>query len=139
MRLKEGSKSIKFSMKDYTDKEVVFEKFKGQKVLLSFFRGASCPFCNLRINQLIKRYTEFEKMNINIITFFAATKEEISGYAGNQNAPFPIIPDPLLEYYKNYDVESSISGMFKAMLKPLSMFKEMTSGFFNMKKFLIIH
>ncbi len=67
MRLKEGSKSIKFSMKDYTDKEVVFEKFKGQKVLLSFFRGASCPFCNLRINQLIKRYTEFEKMNINIM------------------------------------------------------------------------
>ncbi len=91
MRLKEGSKSIKFSMNDYKDKEVVFEKFKGQKLLLSFSRGASCPFCNLRINQLIKRYAEFEKMNINIITFFAATKEK-----------FPVMPGIIMHHFLLY-------------------------------------
>jgi len=94
MYLKKNDKIIDFELTDYLGNRIKSSDYKGQKVYLSFFRGASCPFCNLRVHQLIKNYSKFEANKIQIITFFAATKEEINKYAGKQNAPFTIIPDP---------------------------------------------
>jgi len=133
MRLIEGNSAINFEVKDYLGNEVRLSNYSNKKLLLSFFRGASCPFCSMRVRELIVNYPEFEKNGIQIITFFNATKEEIAEYAGRQNAPFPVIPDPESKLYQAYGVESSMSGMIKAMIKPLSMMKVMTSGFFNMK------
>jgi peroxiredoxin len=132
-RLKSGDRAIGFKRIDYLGKEIELNNYKGQRVLLSFFRGASCPFCKLRVNQLINRYPEFEEKQIEIITFFAASQEEISKYAGKQHAPFPIIPDPNMEVYRKYDIEESQSGMYRTMIKPVKMIQVMTSGFFNIK------
>ncbi len=132
-KLKKNNHSIDFIVNDYLGNKVDLIDYKGKKILLSFFRGASCPFCNLRINQLINNYAEFQKNQIEIIVFFSATKEGIFQYAGKQKAPFPIIPDPKLEIYKKYGVEQSSMGMLKAVLKPLKMIQVMTSGFFNMR------
>ena len=32
---------------------------KGKKVLLTFYRIASCSLCNLRVSQITKRWNEF--------------------------------------------------------------------------------
>jgi peroxiredoxin len=131
--IENNQKAINFSCNDYLGNPINLSDYKGKKVLLSFFRGAACPFCNLRVHQLIQRHKEFEQKGINIISFFAATAEQISEYAGKQSAPFVIIPDASLEVYKQYGIEQSKSGMYKAMLKPMKMMKIMFSGFFNMK------
>ncbi len=131
--LTSNERVIDFSKDDYLGNKINLADYQGKKVLLSFFRGASCPFCNLRIRQLIMQYPEFEKNNIEIIALFAATSEEISEYAGKQSAQFPIIPDPDLDLYVKYGIEESFSGMFKVMLKPVELLKVMTSGFFNLK------
>ena len=132
-KLKSNDLAIGFNRNDYLGNNIDLTNYKGKKTLLIFFRGASCPFCNLRINQLINKYPEFEERQIEIITFFAASQDEIFKYAGKQKAPFPIIPDPNLEVYKKYGVEASHSGMFKVMLNPFKMMKVMTSGFFNLQ------
>lgn len=124
---------IEISRDDYLGNKINLADYRGKKVLLSFFRWASCPFCNLRIRQLIIQYPEFVKNKIEIIALFAATGGEISKYAGKQNAPFPIIPDPELDLYAKYGIKESFSGMVKVMLKPVELFKVMTSGFFNVK------
>ncbi|MEK6151945.1 peroxiredoxin-like family protein [Flavobacteriaceae bacterium 3-367] len=131
--LKNGDQAVPFSCPDLHGNPINLSDYRGKKVLLSFFRGAPCPFCNLRVHQLIGRYAEFEAAGIAIIIFFAASKEEIMSYAGKQDAPFPIIPDPALEIYKKYGIEQSSRGMIRAMLQPGKMWKVMTSGFFNMK------
>jgi thioredoxin-dependent peroxiredoxin len=128
-----NDKAIPFSMDDYLGNRINLTAYRGKRVLLSFFRWASCPFCNLRIRQLIKTYPEFEKRKIEIITFFAASKEEIAAYAGKQHAPFPIIPDRNLEMYVQYGIEASYSGMFKSLLKPLEMIRILSNGFFNIR------
>lgn len=133
MRLKQNSKALDFSVRDYLGKEVDLSEYKGKKVLLSFFRGASCPFCNLRVHELIKNQQKLNSRGIKIITFFSASKEEIHKYAGKQTPPFTVIPDPEFLIYKKYGVESSMSGMFKAMLRMGTMVKMMIGGFFNMK------
>ena len=131
-RLLSGTAAIDFTKHDYLDNTIRFQDYKGNKILLSFFRGASCPFCNLRVNQLIKRHADFDKQNIQIIGIFASTQSEIAKYAGKQNPPFPIIPDPTGALYKSYRVESSQLGMLKSMMQPVKMWRVMTSGFFNM-------
>lgn len=131
--LKSGDLAVPFSCRDLHGNLIDLSDYRGKKVLLSFFRGAPCPFCNLRVHQLIGKYGEFEAADIAIITFFAASKEEILSYAGKQKAPFPIIPDPSLEIYKKYGITQSSWGMIRAMLQPRKMWKVMTSGFFNMK------
>lgn len=133
MRLKQGSKAPAFTIKDYLDEEVNLSSYKGKKILLSFFRSASCPFCNLRVHELIKQQSQLKKNGIEIIAFFSANKEEIKQYAGKQAPPFSVIPDSEFEVYKKYGVESSKSGMFKAMLRMGKMIKLMIGGFFNMK------
>ncbi|MDH3710070.1 MAG: AhpC/TSA family protein [Cyclobacteriaceae bacterium] len=131
--LKAGGLATEFSGTDYLGNPVASNHYKGKKVLLSFFRGASCPFCNLRIHQLIKQFSEFEQQGIAIIAVFAASSKEISSYAGQQNAPFPIVSDPHLDLYRKYGIEATSWGMVRAMINPLKMIKVMFSGFFNMK------
>ncbi|PIQ16388.1 MAG: hypothetical protein COW67_03400 [Flavobacteriales bacterium CG18_big_fil_WC_8_21_14_2_50_32_9] len=132
MYLKKNDKIIDFELTDYLGNRIKSSDYKGQKVYLSFFRGASCPFCNLRVHQLIKNYSKFEANKIQIITFFAATKEEINKYAGKQNAPFTIIPDPNSEIYQKYNIQQSSLGMIKTMMNPVKMMKVMFSKFFNL-------
>lgn len=59
--LKKGTSAIPFKGIDLDGNTIDFKDFKGQKVLLSFFRKAACPFCNMGLQELIKRHEEFEK------------------------------------------------------------------------------
>lgn len=133
MRLTEGSIAPGFEVKDYRGKSLALAQYQGQKVMLSFFRGASCPFCNLRVHELIKNHELLKNYGLQVVTFFAASPEEIQRYAGTQDPSFPIIPDPELDLYRQYGLESSHLGIIRAMLKPLSMIKVMFSGFFNLR------
>ncbi len=132
-RLNKTNTAPDFTSQDYLDNEITLNDYRDNKILLSFFRGAACPFCNLRLNQLITKYPEFELREVKVIAVFAASKEEILAYGGQQNAPFTIIADPTLEMYKKYGVEKSSFGMLRTMLKPLKMLKVIFSGYFNMK------
>ncbi|MBK5112278.1 MAG: redoxin domain-containing protein [Candidatus Heimdallarchaeota archaeon] len=126
MRLKEGEKAINFTVTDLSGKTISLEKFKDKKILLSFYRYASCPLCNLRISQLIQQYDDMKKKGLVIIAFFQSPKESMLEYVGKQNVPFPLIPDPEREIYRLYRIEKSwfkyviggISGkMFRALRK----------------------
>jgi len=133
MQLKTQTQAPLFSKKDFLGNAINLTDYKGKKVLLTFFRVATCPFCNMRVQELIKNYHELAKLNVEVVAFFASTKEEIEQYAGKQKPPFAMIPDAPMEIYKQYNIESSAAGMLKVMLKPLKMMQMMTSGFFNMK------
>ena len=132
MRLKEGAPAVDFFVSDYKNRPVRLAEHRGHKVLLSFFRDAFCPFCNLRVHHLIKNFDEFNRFELDIIAFFAASKEDVYENAGQQRAPFPIVADPDLRWYKEYGVESSPMGLFRAVMNPVAMFKVMKSGFFNL-------
>ncbi|MDT8410882.1 MAG: redoxin domain-containing protein [Vicingaceae bacterium] len=128
----QGNNVVDFEMEDYYGKMINLSDFKGKKIYLSFFREASCPFCNLRVHQLIKRYQEFKDKNIVIITFFASSKEEIANYAGKQQVPFIIIPDADSLMYKKYNIKQSSLGMIKTMTNPIKMLEVMFSKYFNL-------
>lgn len=132
-KLTEHNSAIPFTATDIKDNVIHLADFKGQKVLLTFFRKAACPFCNMNIQQLIRNYPEFEKKGIKIIALFASTKEEVQKYAGKQNPPFAIIPDQDFKIYGKYGVDVSYKGMLKSMLNPKKVFKAMFGGYFSLR------
>lgn len=128
-----GKAAIPFVGTDIFENTIQLKDYKDKKVLLVFFRVATCPFCNMALQELIRNHSEFEKKGIQIIGLFASSREEILKYAGKQAAPFPILADPKFEIYKAYGVEISYTGMMRSMLNPKNVFKAMFGGFFNLK------
>lgn len=131
--LKKGDSVIAFRTKDIEGNTVNLDEHSGQRVYLAFFRKASCPFCNMGLRDLINSHSEFEAKGIKVIALFSSSKEEIMKHAGNQKAPFPIIPDEKYEIYRKYGVSSSSKGMLRTMFNPKKVFKAMTGGFFSIK------
>jgi len=130
-----GNKAIDFNTEDFLGENVNLKSYMGNRLLLSFFRDASCPFCNLRLNQLIKRYDDFQDKGIAVITLFASSRDTILKYAGKQEPPFPIVPDEELKLYKLYKVEESISAKLRTMAKIKDVMKVMRSEYFNFHSF----
>lgn len=115
MRLKSGQTAPSFSIEDIEGNPVRLEDFKGKKLMISFYRYASCPFCNLRVHQLIQKYDTFRKKGLTLLSFFQSSKEGIGEYVGKQKAPFPIIPDPQRGVYRLYHIESSKAKFLKGI------------------------
>lgn len=132
-QLKVKDSALHFIGKDIYGNTVDLNSFRGQKVLITFFRVATCPFCNMAVQELINGHEELEKKGIKVIALFSSTAEEIHEYAGKQNPPFPIIADPDFKIYEQYGIKISFKGLMKTMLKPVRVFDAMISGFFNLK------
>ena len=49
--------------------------YLGKRVILTFFRFSSCPFCNIRINRIIKRWNEFSDDTVMVGVFDAKIGE----------------------------------------------------------------
>lgn len=133
MKLKEGDIAVPFKAEDIKGNQVHLTDYRDKPVLLSFFRDAACPFCNLRVHKLIKDYDRFLENGLEIVVLFSSGRKEMEKYVGKQNAPFVIIPNPEMDIYKAYGVNSSIAGMFKAMSRMNTMKEIFKKGFFSFK------
>ncbi|MEM6319031.1 MAG: peroxiredoxin-like family protein [Bacteroidota bacterium] len=131
-KLTAADKAISFQAKDLNGSTINLADYKGQKVLLSFFRKAACPFCNLAMQQLIRNHQKFEEKGIKVVALFASTKKEVEKYAGTQKPPFPIIPDADFKIYGKYGIESSYGGMLQTMFNPAKVWKALRGGFFSL-------
>ena len=91
------------------------EQVRDKRFMLSFFRFAACPFCNLRIHQLVSRFEEFGS-NFTIIAVFDSPLDNLQRFTEKHEAPFPILADHTNKYYRQYGVERSFYGMLKGMI-----------------------
>lgn len=88
---------------------------EGKPFMLSFFRFASCPFCNLRLHELVKRYDEFGD-DFTIVAIFDSPIDNLTKHAKEHHAPFAILADEENRYYDEYGIEHSIAGVIKGMV-----------------------
>ena len=65
MKLAKGDRIAELKLPNTKGGQFDIESLKGKKSLLTFYRFAQCPFCNLRVNEFVKRYPEF-KDNLNV-------------------------------------------------------------------------
>tara|TARA_B100001245_G_C22759021_1_gene367316 strand:- start:117 stop:677 length:561 start_codon:yes stop_codon:yes gene_type:complete len=117
MKLTAGLKAKPFRMQDASGRTIDLNDFTGSKVLISFFRDVTCPFCNLRVHFLSSKKQELEDLGLKMIFFFESTGELLTKSTHHQKVhPVPLVPDPEHKMYDQYGVESSTGKVLKTML-----------------------
>ena len=125
MKLSKGDKIDSLELPSTSGGTFNIKDIAGKKTLLTFYRFASCPFCNLRINEFTKRYSELGT-DFEVVAIFDSPLDFLIKNAKKHNAPFMILADENFEYFKRYDVEQStwkfIVGSILGSFKILSAF-----------------
>jgi len=103
-------RDIRLPAIDGTDFQL--DHIQGKRFMLSFFRFAACPFCNLRIHELTSHFDAFGE-NFSIVAIFDSSTENLQRHAQRHHAPFPILADEHNTYYREYGIERSLSGTLK--------------------------
>ena len=128
MKLQTSQATIPFTTTDIFGNSISLNDYQGKNLLLSFYRYAACPLCNLRIYQLIERYEALESQGLHTLAFFQSGAEKIRQYViGDKEVPFPIIGDPDHKVYKLYGLEGSKIGYIRGALSR-NMVKAMRLG-----------
>ena len=107
---------------------------KDKKVLLTFYRIAGCSFCNLRLNELNKRFSEFGN-NFTHVGIFHSPVDNLKSYMDKHGElPFTVLADENFEYFKKYEIERSMAKTLNAMLfKPHKIIPAMMKGYIPTK------
>ncbi|WP_224703834.1 peroxiredoxin family protein [Devosia aquimaris] len=128
-RLTEGQMAPSMETTDLFGAPVSLAALRGRKVMLSFYRYASCPLCNLRVHSMIGRHPEWVARGLSVVAVFQSSAADIAQHVGRQDAPFPIVPDPAMQHYKRYGVETSWLGFLKAGLRPGALMEAFSRGY----------
>ena len=129
MALKVGDKAPDFMAKDHAGKMVSLKKMteKG-KVVVMFYRGAWCPFCNKYMSQLETALPEFSAKNATVIAITPETDESISKAIDKTKATFSVIYDKDRSIMKNWKVAYSMSDDMKTKYKGYGLDLEKQQG-----------
>ena len=130
LKLRDGNTAIDFEVEDIDGNQVILSSYFGRPILLSFYRYASCPLCNIRLNELIHRFPRYKDAGLDGIAFFQSPLESIQKYVTSKHEiPFPIIADPSHEIYQKYGVTSSRWGYIKGLFRFHRFIKAFRNGY----------
>ena len=105
-RLQTGDPAPNISLPAIDGTTFEMESMKGKRVIFTFFRFSSCPFCNIRIDRLMKRWNEFPEDTV-MVGVFDANIGELTKRMGKRNIPFTIVADETYEHFENNGVTKS--------------------------------
>lgn len=106
--------------------------YKGKRVILTFFRFDSCPFCNLRIRRIVKRWNEFPEDTV-MIGVFDATLPALQKRMKKHNVPFTLVADETYETFLDNGVRKSFwRAMITPFKAPLSFLESQLRGYVPM-------
>ena len=109
-----------FNMSDYL----------GKRVILTFFRFSTCPFCNIRINRIVKRWNEFSQDTV-MVGVFDAKIGELTKRMKKHNAPFIIVADESYEHFERNSVVKSFGKfLWGALRSPITFMQATLKGYF---------
>ena len=130
MRLSAGEPAPDFSTTDIFGRPVSLSGFAGKRLMLSFYRYAACPLCNIRIHRLIERYPDFRNAGLHLVAVFQSPEESIARYVGRQDIPFPVVADPGHVLYTRYGVGGSVFGFMMGSLRLPSLASAAANGYY---------
>ena len=129
-----GDLAPDFTMTDLDGSEIHLYDYHGKKILLCFFRYATCPFCTIRYVRLTQEAERYAKQGIQVIGVFESSAEYIKKYLGSRGLAFPIIPDPEGKLYRQYGVKKSLPGLMFGMFRMPTLLRALFDPEYHMAK-----
>lgn len=115
MRLSVGDSAPHIQLPDLTGQSFELAADQATLTLIAFHRFAGCPFCNLRLHQLIQHYPAWQG-RLDVVVIFDATLANLQQHATDHQPPFPVLADAKNTAYRAYGVEHSWWGVAKGMI-----------------------
>jgi len=132
--LRVGEPAPDFIVSDVHGRPFRLTDYRGKKVLLSFFRFATWPFCTVRFVRLANEVQRYADVGLEIVGVFESSREYINNYIGRRGLPFPVIADPTARLFSLYGVKKSIPGLMLGMFRLPTLIRAMLDPAYHMGK-----
>lgn len=94
LKLQEGEKAPDFSLSNANDKTVrLSELLKKGKVVLTFYRGSWCPYCNLQLSHYQKSLDEIHYLGAELVAISPQTPDESLNVKEKNELNFEVLSD----------------------------------------------
>jgi len=104
------------------------ELIKKGPILLAFYRGGWCPYCNFEIHELTTAYPEYQKRGVLPVAISVDKQEEAAKLRATYTIPFPVLSDPELLAHEAFHVIHHADDAEVARLKANGVDLERNSG-----------
>lgn len=115
MQHKKGDKIVDVKLPTINGEMMNTTNLRGKRYMLTFFRFAGCPFCNLRMHELSSRFNELGD-NFTIVAIFDSPIENLKKHSVRHHAPFHVVADEENIYYKQYSIRQSFAGLLRGAI-----------------------
>jgi peroxiredoxin len=79
-------------------------------VLVAFYRGGWCPYCNHEIRELTKAFGEFERRGVTPVAVSVDRPDKASVTSASYRVPFPVLSDPELSFVEGFHVAKKVEA-----------------------------
>ena len=115
MKLKPGHTIDELTLPSIDGSQFDIKTLNKKRALVTFYRFASCPFCNLRINEIVKRYDELGS-EFEMVAIFDSPLDNLKKQTKRHRAPFWILADENYHYFNKFSVEKSFLKFIKGTI-----------------------
>jgi peroxiredoxin Q/BCP len=117
MRLTVGSQVPDFGCHDLDGALWSPSVLRGRRWLLSFYRYAACPLCNLRLRQMAGRARDWQAAGLTLLAVSQSPAAKLAQRWRRHDLPFAVIADPDRALYTAFGVEQgALTGVLAAGL-----------------------
>jgi peroxiredoxin len=103
--LKEGEKAPDFTLTNAAGKEVsLYEELKKDRVVLTFYRGGWCPYCNLELKAYQNILNELREAGAELMAISPQRPDQSLSTQEKNELTFHVLSDPQQEVLRDYNV-----------------------------------
>ncbi len=103
--LQAGEQASDFTAVNYKGEKVVFsDYYKDGPVVLIFYRGGWCMFCNKQLHAFQQSIEEFEELGVKIVALSVDQQDVAAKYVADKEFDFEIISNPEANILRMYDL-----------------------------------
>jgi peroxiredoxin len=89
-----GEPAPSFALRDQDDREVRLDDLRrDSRVVLVFFRGSWCPYCDLQMRAFHDRWEEIEATGVQFAAIFPSTPKSLPEMVDDQRLAFTVLSD----------------------------------------------
>ena len=124
-----GTKAPDFTLASMDGKQITLSKeLEKGPVVLVFYRGVWCPFCNLELRAYEQIIDEIEAVNGGVIAISPQTAEYSSAIQEKHGLRFPVVSDVQNQTAKKYELTSQMSEKLKQIYQSIEISLDVFNG-----------
>lgn len=102
--LKAGKSVPDFTSHSYDGKTVTLGKLlEDAPLMVIFYRGGWCPFCNYQVRQITQAYAKFQQRHVMPVLISVDQTEGAALVQQSYDIPFPVLSDPELAAHESFN------------------------------------